>query len=159
MKSRPTPLRVLIVVIVTAALTIFAMNLGGPEKQITKPIEHAYGIEEPQFLRAMGVLLGPALVDGNKVDTLLNGEQIFPAMLKAIAGAKKTITFETYIYWSGAVGKKFADAIAERARAGVKVHLLIDWVGSQKMEKQLIDQMKDMSDRDRITLHWYNSTS
>jgi cardiolipin synthase len=91
----------------------------------------------------MGVLLGPPLVDGNRVDTLRNGEQIFPAMLSAIRSAKRTITFETYIYWSGNVGKAFADAIAERARAGIKVHVLIDWIGSQKMEMGLIDQMKE----------------
>jgi cardiolipin synthase len=90
----------------------------------------------------MGVLLGPALVDGNRAETLLNGDEIFPAMLKAIRGAKKTITFETYIYWSGAIGKEFADALSERARAGVKVHILLDWLGSQKMEAALLDEMK-----------------
>ena len=51
-------------------------------------------------------------------------------MLAAIRGAKRTIDFETYIYWSGAIGREFADALAERARAGVKVNVLLDWVGS-----------------------------
>ena len=53
-------------------------------------------------------------------------------MLEAIRGAQQTITFETYIYWSGDIGREFADALAERARAGVKVHVLLDWVGSQQ---------------------------
>jgi cardiolipin synthase len=144
MKRRFSLARVVLVIVVTAVLVLFGVNLAsGPEKQITQPFRHAYGTEDPQFLRSMGVLLGPSLVDGNKVDTLLNGEQIFPAMLDAIRAAKKTITFETYIYWSGNVGKAFADAIAERAKAGVKVHVLIDWVGSQKMEQALIDEMKE----------------
>ncbi|MEO7760304.1 MAG: phospholipase D-like domain-containing protein [Casimicrobiaceae bacterium] len=136
--------RIVFVVIVIAVLIVLGANVfSGPEKQITRRIEHQYGIDDPQFVRSMGVLLGPALVEGNRVDTLLNGEQIFPAMLEAIRGAKKSITFETYIYWSGDIGRAFADAITERARAGVKVHVLLDWVGSQKMDGKLVDRMKD----------------
>jgi cardiolipin synthase len=81
-------------------------------------------------------------VDGNRAETLLNGDEIFPAMLKAIREAKRTITFETYIYWSGKIGKEFADALSERARSGVKVHILLDAIGSQKMEAALLDEMK-----------------
>ena len=88
-------------------------------------------------------MLGPGIVPGNKVEALLNGERIFPAMLDAIKGAKRSITFETYIYWSGSIGREFADALSERARAGVKVHVLLDWLGSVKMEQHFIDEMKD----------------
>ena len=52
-----------------------------------------------------------------------------------------SITFETYIYWSGDIGREFAEALAERARQGVKVHVLLDWVGSMKMEDSLVDVM------------------
>ena len=97
---------------------------------------------DPQFLRAMGVLLGPPLLDGNRVTTLLNGDQIFPAMLQAIRSAQKTITFETYIYWSGTIGEEFAEALADRAKNGVKVHVILDWLGSQKMEEAQIDAMR-----------------
>jgi len=89
----------------------------------------------------MGELLGRAILDGNRVEVLLNGDEIFPGMLKAIRGARKTITFETYIYWSGSIGREFADALAERAHAGVKVHVLLDWVGSNKMDKSLLEEM------------------
>src|SRR5258706_4771006 len=127
----------------TAVVAILGVNLfSSPEKEITQNFPHHYAVADPQFQRTMGVLLGPSLLGGNKVDTLLNGDQIFPAMLGAIRGAKKTITFETYIYWSGDIGKSFADALSERAKAGVKVHVLIDWVGSQKMDNALLDEMK-----------------
>ena len=63
-------------------------------------------------------------------------------MLSAIRGAKLTINFESYIYWSGDIGKQFADALGERARAGVQVHVLLDWVGSAKMDASLIDELK-----------------
>ena len=55
-------------------------------------------------------------------------------MLAAIRDAKETITFESYIYWSGSIGREFAEALSERARAGVKVHVLLDWLGSNKLD-------------------------
>ena len=142
MKNFTLP-KILSLVLLGALLTLLALNfMSDKEKQVRKHIEHRYGVDDPQFVRSMGVLLGPPMVDGNRVETLLNGDEIFPAMLAAIRGTTKTLTFETYIYWSGKVGKDFADALAERARSGVKVHILLDWVGSQKMEKSLLEQME-----------------
>ena len=105
-------------------------------------IERLYSIDDPQFERNMDMILGPAVVSGNRIDALQNGDQIFPAMLEAIRGAQKTITFESYIYWSEDIGKQFADALSERARAGVKVHLLVDAVGSSQLDPE---QMKSMT--------------
>jgi cardiolipin synthase len=127
---------------VTAALMLLAVNFSFGEKQITERITHTYTIADPQFRRSMGVLLGPPLVDGNRVDTLVNGREIFPSMLAAIKSARKTVTFETYIYWSGRIGKEFADALADRARAGVRVHVLVDWIGSSRMDSNYLDTMK-----------------
>lgn len=118
-----------------------AVNLSGGETQIERRIERLYGVEDASFVRELGVLLGPGLLEGNRVQTLLNGDAIFPPMLAAIRGAQKTITFETYIYWSGAIGDEFAQALADRARQGVQVHVLLDWVGSSKMEDSLLTSM------------------
>jgi cardiolipin synthase len=143
-KYRLSAGRIALLMVLSAVVAILGVNLfASPEKTIDQRFPHEYAIADPQFQRAMGVLLGPALVEGNRVDTLLNGDQIFPAMLHAIRGAKKTITFETYIYWSGDIGQQFADALIERARAKVKVHVLIDWVGSQKMDGDLVARMKN----------------
>lgn len=145
-KDRPVRLKrfsiVLLSVTATVTVGLFLLNISSGEPKITERIEHHYGIADPQFQRSMSVLLGPPLVDGNRVDTLLNGRQIFPAMLSAIRSAKKTITFETYIYWSGKVGKQFATALTERAKSGVHVHLLLDWVGSNRMDQSLLDSMR-----------------
>jgi cardiolipin synthase A/B len=89
-------------------------------------------------MQELGVLLGPPFLDGTRVRALVNGDEIFPPMLAAIRGAKRSITFETYIYWAGDIGQEFADALAERARQGVKVHVLLDWVGSAKMDESLV---------------------
>jgi cardiolipin synthase len=119
-----------------------ALNFMPSEKKIDTQLVRQYDASDPQFRRSLGVLLGPPIVEGNKVDVLLNGDQIFPAMLDAIRHAEKTITFETYIYWSESIGKEFAEALSERARSGVKVHVLLDFIGSMKMEAKQIDAMR-----------------
>jgi cardiolipin synthase len=106
--------------IVTLIVGIFALNFMPGEKKIETQPTRQYDAEDPQFRRSLGVLLGPPIVDGNKVDVLLNGDQIFASMLKEIRRAQRSITFETYIYWSGSIGRELSEALAERARAGVK---------------------------------------
>lgn len=121
----------------------FILDLRAEEKAIEHQLERLYSIEDPQFRRAMSVLLGPPITDGNAVDVLLNGDRIFPAMLAAIRGAERSITFETFIYWSGSIGSHFAEVLSERARAGVSVHVLLDWVGSMKIEAESLQAMSD----------------
>ena len=133
---------ILVTVVITAIVVVLLLNLSLGDKQVDRKIESLYSIAEAQFARTMGVMLGPALIAGNRAEVLLNGQEIFPAMLAAIRAAKRTITFETYIYWSGEVGREFAEALSERARAGVKVHVLLDWVGSSKMDASLLESMK-----------------
>ena len=135
-------LAVSITAIVTTLLTIFVLSLRASEKHIRCALTHDFTVADPQFLRSMGQLLGPGILLGNRIKALQNGEQIFPAMLDAICGAKTSITFETYIYWSGEIGKKFSDALCERALAGVKVHVMLDWVGCGKIDARYLDAMK-----------------
>src|SRR6478672_13769088 len=106
---------IVITALATSVIAVHAMTFATPEKKLERKIEHRYGVSDPQFKREMGVLLGPAILPGNRVTDLENGDEIFPAMLEAIKSATKTITFETYIYWSGEVGKQFAAAFIERA--------------------------------------------
>jgi cardiolipin synthase A/B len=117
--------RDIIVAAIAVALTLFAglvaLNFRTGEKQIEQKVARLYATRDAQFARAMGVLLGPPILEGNRFEVLVNGDRIFPSMLTAIRAATATISFESYIYWSGNVGKAFAEALAERARAGVKV--------------------------------------
>ena len=128
--------------VLTVLAVVVASNFIGGEKKIERRIERQYALDDPRFHQELGVLLGPQFVAGNRVRVLKNGDEIFPAMLAAIRGATTTITFETYIYWSGDIGREFTQALADRARAGVKVHVLLDWVGSAKMDDTLLDAMK-----------------
>lgn len=126
---------------VASVVILIALNFTTGEKKIERHLPRLYALSDERFSHELGVLLGPAFVPGNRAQILLNGDQIFPSMLQAITAAQRTITFETYIYWSGDIGLKFADALAERAKQGVKVHVLLDWVGSAKMEDDLLDRM------------------
>ena len=83
-----------------------------------------------KFSRAKRALR-TGLVNGNRIQKMLNGDQIFPAMLGALRDAKTSITFETYIYWSSTIGKEFEMAFADAARRGVQVKVLVDWIGGE----------------------------
>jgi cardiolipin synthase A/B len=147
-----------ITVLATSLMLVLLQNFKTPEKVLERKVEHRYVVSDPQFRREMSVLLGPAIVHGNKVTALQNGNEIFPAMLLAIRSAQTSITFETFIYWSGEIGEEFSQALSERARAGVPVSVIIDWVGSNKMEQSLLDSMQAAGvqlHRYR-PLHWYN---
>ena len=144
--------------LVAMLATVLALNFVSAEKQIERSLVHRYNVGDPQFLRELGIMLGPSIVDGNQVVNLENGDRIFPAMLAAIRGAQHSINFESYIYWSGSIGKQFAQALEERARAGVPVNVLIDWAGSQQLDDELVEEMKSAGVEVRFyhPLRWYN---
>ncbi len=159
--ERSTRSKVLIVS-VTVGLTLLAVlaaaNFSGAEKAVDRRVERLYSVRDSAFIRAMGIALGPSVVGGNQVQTLLNGDQVFPSMLGAIQGATRTITMETYIYWGGETGRQFAEALAARSRAGVKVHVLVDWAGSSKMDDDYVRMMKEAG-VEFLKFHplrWYN---
>ncbi len=102
-------------------------------KQVRKEITPLYSASSPEFRQSAGSLLGPNFVSGNNISTLVNGREIFPAMLSAIRSAKHSINFETYVFWDGEIAREVTEALAERARAGVKVHIIFDAQGTRKM--------------------------
>jgi cardiolipin synthase A/B len=143
---------------VAAVAALIAANFMPGEKKLDRRVAHSYALEDPRFAKELGVLLGPPFVPGNRATVLLNGDQIFPSMLGAIEGARESITFETYIYWSGDIGRRFASALGAAARRGVPTHVLLDWVGSGKMDDALLDEMKaaGVQIRKFHPPHWYD---
>lgn len=115
-------------------------------------MRHQFGVRDLAFLQTMHALTGAPLAEGNHVAMLRNGVQIFPSMLEAIRRAKKTINVEFYIYWDGEIGREFAEALAERSRAGVKVNVILDAVGSAGMSQDLVDFLR----RNGIDVEWYH---
>ncbi len=146
--------------LITLVVTLTVANLGDQQKDIDYTVRDVSEVASPDFERTMENMMGPAFVPGNEVTALQNGDQIFPSMLEAIRGAKETINFESYIYLSGKVGDQFVEALSERARAGVKVHLLLDWGGSGKIKDEMIDALKQAGVDVRFyhPLAWYSIT-
>ncbi|MBC7918097.1 MAG: cardiolipin synthase B [Rhodoferax sp.] len=143
---------IVITILLTLVCAVIAFNFIGGEKRIEHHVSRQYALNDPQFSAQLGVLLGPPFLAGNRYRALRNGDQIFQPMLEAIRSAQKSITFETYIYWSGDIGHEFAAALAERASNGVNVHVLLDWVGSAKMDASLIKQMESAG----VQVHRYH---
>ncbi len=117
-----------------------ALKMGKQPRQEIAPL---YSARSPEFRQAAGSLLGPNFVPGNNISTLVNGNQIFPAMLGAIRLAKHSISFETYVFQDGEIARQFTDALAERAQAGVKVNVILDAQGTQKMGRQNLERLRN----------------
>jgi cardiolipin synthase len=101
--------------------------------------------------RALSANLDAPLVEGNAIDMLLNGDEIFPAMLDAIREATQSVNLLTYIYWQGDIARRFADELAAAAQRGVKVRLLVDAVGGGRMAPALVEQLKQAG----CTFFWF----
>src|SRR3954470_1873015 len=114
----------------SALSVLIVRNFFGTEKKIRHSIRADYAAGDDTFVRTMGQLLGPPLIEGNSITILQNGDQIFPSMLEGIRSARRTITFENFLLKEGDMWRQFARALGERARAGVKVHFLQDAFGS-----------------------------
>ncbi|MCU1456532.1 MAG: cardiolipin synthase [Actinomycetia bacterium] len=108
-----------------------------------------------QVRRTLEGVLGVAATEGNRIDVLLNGDRIFPAMLDAIDHAEHTIDFLTFVYWDGEIGTRFARALAGRANAGVRVRVLLDGWGAHPMDRALIRDME----RAGVVVRWFRPLS
>jgi cardiolipin synthase A/B len=93
-------------------------------------------VGEPAFVRMLEAHTDAPLTSGNRAQVLLNGDEIFPAMLAAIREAKTTITFANFVYEKGDIAREMAEALADRCRAGVGVNVLLDAIGSSRMPKE-----------------------
>jgi cardiolipin synthase len=98
-------------------------------------------VREPEFLRAAEALTGAPISTGDEVELLINGDRIFPRYLETIRSAKQTICLVTYVYWRGQIAHDVADALCERASAGVECNVIIDAVGGMKLERDVVDRM------------------
>ena len=121
-------------------------------------LQETPSVDEPGFYHLLESLAGSPVRAGNKIDVLRNGHEIFPAMLDAIRSAERTINFATFVYWRGDIAPEFADALAERARAGVEVNVLLDAMGAAKMERTLVDKLRDAGAQVEWFRppHWYS---
>ncbi len=102
----------------------------------------ALQVGEPSFRATVVAYTGNAVVGGNRVEVLLNGDQIFPSKIAAIRAARKSITYAQYVFEEGAPAAQTAEALAERCRAGIPVHVLLDAVGALAIPAEYRQQME-----------------
>ena len=129
------------VIILLVAAAVVALFLLLAQDQETLEIRSARAAEDADHQQYIAALVGADVTTGDQYDVLTNGDQIFPAMLGAIRGAKRRIAFETYIYDTGQVGGEFTTALEEAARRGVRVLLIIDAVGASAIQKGDLERL------------------
>ena len=136
---------------------IIALILTFSQDEQTLKIESAYAAADPRFAGYITTLLGVETTSGNQYTVLTNGDQFFPAMLTAIAQAKRRIAFETYIYEKGSVAQQFTAALVAAAGRGVQVNLVVDAFGSNHMSDEDVEQLRRAGARvGRFgKAHWY----
>jgi cardiolipin synthase len=115
-------------------------------------LDHEFSIDSDEFVPTMIGATGVHFTAGNRIEILNNGDEFYPAMLGAIAAAECSITVEAYIYWAGEIGLKFADALADKARSGVKVKVLLDAVGSSTIGDDIYNTLEGGG----CQVAWYN---
>lgn len=144
-KQRAAKLQIWLQWILLAGLAVFfgLLIYSSSARMLRNPIVSAVGVDDPLFRDFAGPLLGAEFLKGNTVEPLINGREIFPAMLAAIRTAEKSITLESYIWASGQVSDQFCTALIERAQHGVKVQALVDGAGNLKLKLADIDRMKE----------------
>ena len=128
---------VLTTLLLTALVLAVGANVATTEKRLLYRPRRLYTSGDADFRRALGILLGPPLVPGNRITTLVNGAQIYATMLDAIRAARANISFETFVFRDG-VGATFVAELSAAARRGVQVHMLLDWLGSRTMNQHLL---------------------
>ena len=139
-----------------AALSIVSFLLAPKEEPPRYGLDNSLAIDSPEFLATIAGVTNTAWLPGNRVELLNNGDAFYPRMLEDIHKAERSIAIEAYIYWAGEIGLEFARAIADRARSGVSVKILLDAIGSASIGKEILRILEpDCGVEWFNPIHWY----
>jgi cardiolipin synthase len=138
--------------IVSGMMAMLTYLIAPQEQSPRYGLDVPFAVESDDFVSSMVGTTGVPVIDGNKLDILNNGDEFFPAMVQAIEAAEYSITIEAYIYWAGEIGGRFAEALAERGRNGVKVKILLDAVGSSTIGDEILNKLQCAD----CKVAWYN---
>lgn len=136
----------------TGLMAIFCYMIAPKEASPRYGLDHAFSVADEEFLPTVAGATGAVFGKGSRIEILNNGDEFYPAMLEAIERADISITIEAYIYWAGHVGKQFAQALADRARTGVTVKILLDAVGSTTIGEDILQTLESGG----CQVAWYN---
>lgn len=139
---------------------LLIINAVPEPKRMTELPQSGYGVGSDEFKSSMQALNQSDVVGGNKIELISGGKNIYAAMMGAIENAEHSITFEKYEFWGEHSGKPMAQAFARAAERGVRIHLLLDYIGSMRAEQSWLDEMEQAG----VAVHrfraprWYNLT-
>ena len=136
----------------TGAMALVSYLIAPIESPPRYGLDHEFGVDSAEFMTTIAGATGVPFTQGNRIDLLNNGDEFYPAMLRAIASAHTSITIEAYIYWEGEIGRTFARALAERARSGVRVKILLDAIGSSAIGNDILEILESGG----CQIAWYN---
>lgn len=105
-----------------------------------------------EFRKELSTVAGVPWIAGNEIKTLPNGDAFFPPMLAAVKSARKSITFETFAFVDAPVTRRFSKALAEKAKAGIPVKMILDDVGSAKAGEGNVKLMREAG----VELHFFH---
>jgi cardiolipin synthase A/B len=138
--QHPGFIRILKIVLASGLVT--AVTLAIAQDQETVELRSAVSAADPSAPEYLASLVAADLVNGNSYDVLVNGDRVFPAMLRAIQGARKRISFETYVFEAGHIADQFTTALEEAARRGVTVNMILDALGSGTMAASHLERLQ-----------------
>jgi cardiolipin synthase A/B len=133
--------RVTLKVAVIVAIVV-AAGLAIAQDQETVELRSAVAAEDPGAAEYLSALVAADLVTGNEYEILVNGDQVFPAMLQAIDAARERVSFETFVYEKGQVANWFTAALERAAKRGVDVRVIVDAVGASQMEDGHVERLR-----------------
>ncbi|MBZ5611379.1 MAG: cardiolipin synthase B [Acidobacteriia bacterium] len=124
--------------ILAGALSFIFYHSAASSHPALYALEPDFDTDSTEFRYTMAGMTGMPLAEGNRVDVYNNGDEFYPAMLEAIESAHSSITMEQFIFWDGQVGRRFADAFADKASEGIPVKLLVDAIGSSTLGEEIL---------------------
>ncbi len=141
-----------VIALAVQGLILFLVFFGPdlPYRVVDAPDHH---LDSREFSDLLATLTDAQLHAHNRIEILTNGPCFYPAELDAISGARHSIHLEAYIFHKGEIGTRFRDALTERARAGVEVKVIIDFIGSFSVRKSWFRDLIDAGGR----VEWYHS--
>jgi len=113
------------------------------DKRITDPIVSEYSVTDPGFKVESGIFSGRQWMEGNTIEIMGRGQQVFHSMLNDIGSAEKSITKETYEFWGENIATSVSLALAEASGRGVETHFMMDYMGSVKATTEQFEHMEE----------------
>ena len=148
-----TGFMVLAILAIAAQSILLLVSLFGRGPRYKVAHADIHNLQPDDFLRTLEAITDARLSRQNLVEVLANGEKFYEAELDSIAKARRTICLEAYIFNEGEVAKRFIQALTERARAGVRVRVVLDGVGSARTTEDDFRELIEVGGK----VEWYHA--